>query len=133
MAIDWNKPLRLVNHPYYSKCADTPVHVLVERGGNRLIEWQTDSYPKGTNAFVDEEGKLIATLHSGNPGFASDGRVFVENVPEEPEDTILLYKLKTADHWKADFDGKPHTRSYCEKHSKRWSSGYEFKFVTVGA
>jgi transposase len=107
-----------------------PVHVLTkDEAGNRLIEWQSDS-GKNLHAFVRADGRLIASMHGGA---SMSQTVFVENIPEEPEDTILLYKLKTGDRWIADFDGKPHTRSYCEKHSKRWSSGYEFKFVTVGA
>lgn len=76
--IDWTKPIRVGIYP---------ATVVREDYGNRHIIWDTLGNGRA-DAFVDSHGNLIATLHDG----CSKQAPFVENVPEEPKNCIVLIK-----------------------------------------
>ena len=87
--INWNKPIRLVQ----SMRDNSPVHVSCEENNNRLIYWYSENH-KVHHAMVTADGRLISTLSAGrnNPP-----DVFIENIPEEPKNCLVLEELK--DGW----------------------------------
>lgn len=86
--IDWNKPLRTnVNH-YKVTAGPHP-------SGNRMVcgwynnagEWSEGVFDKFTGA----------TVYTEFAGKTHAGQVTIENVPEEPNDHLHLYK--SGDQW----------------------------------
>ncbi len=75
--VDWKKPLRVGNYP---------ATLVREDMGNYHITWDTRGNGRG-DAFVDARGELLATLHAGRSRGMSP---FVENVPEEPKNCIVM-------------------------------------------
>lgn len=127
--IDWTKPINIVKHGQHL----FPATVLATDYGNRLIAWEG---PAGVgHAFVDRDGRLIATLHNGAPCYTGEKDTqFVANVPEEPKDTLILWRNKPDGtswslHW-----FNPVTRSDAEASARhlRNACDREVILVTVG-
>lgn len=104
--IDWSKPIRLAGGSEYPATVD----LVCSHSGNRLVSWRCAV--QECRAFVMADGRLLSTLHNG--AGASQGR-FVENVPEEPKDHLVLIKPFEDEDW--ELSDRPRGNLFTKEHA----------------
>ncbi len=120
MTIDWSKPIRTVignvQLTIISYCSNT----------NRFVTWGEE--PNKFYAFVRTNGSLIASLHGNVPNCHVQ---FVENIPKEPRNTLIVGKNLEISGWNI-WSSIPLTRSEAEKVASSYYDGRPHKFITLG-
>jgi hypothetical protein len=128
--IDWNKPLQTTNKKYKVEVVRVDPFEL----NRALVSWKcgTDDPHDLAHAFVNNRGELLATLHGGV--FHQEN--FIENIPEEPRNRILLVKDDSDGGWRTHtfdkFNGKPlFTETEAQDNYKKYAARYDAIIVTV--
>lgn len=109
--IDWTKPVRIGGEGIMSH---DPVKVIAVHGDQAFVTWGSEM----TAHVADEYGRIQVL-----PGWR------VENVPEEPKDTLRLYKSIFGGPWV--IDGKIDTWKNQEEYRQRLSPDIAANMVLV--
>lgn len=123
MTIDWNKPLRTKGNQFKARLVDLPNRSNVTNFGNRIVEFHNGygwyiTVVDGNGRCIDENGWNVSHYD-------------LENVPEEPKDTLYLIRRHGSNKWKIDNEGNPMSRSQAEELKKHYSSSFDVKMVTI--
>lgn len=81
--IDWTKPIRLIQEHGTKHYIATVIGT--DLSGVRVIHWITDA--GDCYAFVYESGLLLESAYRGG----GNRKPFIENILEEPYDTLIVY------------------------------------------